>query len=156
MVNYWIYPVWPRVGVKSNKKFPINAQKVSKIVFYQIEILQNRPKSLPNIWANFKVTFVAKNFQKLPNLVTLDVLMYYKLRDYRIRMFVLNNLFGLIFYFYILIYRVLIFMFNQTLVGWGPKKCILANPIVSSRRQETIPDHNPINATIVATCWNKK
>ena len=34
--------------------------------------ISKSPKKLPNIWANFKVTFVAKNFKKSPNLVTLQ------------------------------------------------------------------------------------
>ena len=59
---------WPDVGIKSNPNFPIDAQKF----FHQKLYTPTSFKKLPDIWANFKVTFVTKNFQKSANLVTLD------------------------------------------------------------------------------------
>ena len=47
------------------------AQKIAKAVYIYKVTLSNYPKKSPNIWVTFERIFVAKNFKKLPNLVTL-------------------------------------------------------------------------------------
>ena len=53
--------------------FPKVAQIGATIVFTLHDAFQNRPKSNQCFWDTFASKFVAKNFLKLPNLVTLDV-----------------------------------------------------------------------------------
>ena len=63
------------------------AQIISTAVFTSIGLFQNSPKVNNLFWATFESEFVSKNFQKLPNLVTLigtDFLTY--LRYWQVRL----------------------------------------------------------------------
>ena len=79
--NLSVPPAWPDVGMKSSPIFsqsclkgsPIFSQsclKGSNSSFYlRNKVFIIAPK-LPNIWATFVRSFVTKNFQNWPNLVT--------------------------------------------------------------------------------------
>ena len=63
--------VWPDFGLKT---CPIVLQKLPPkvtAVWLKMWWFSKLSKKSPNIWATFARKFVAKNFQKLPNLVTL-------------------------------------------------------------------------------------
>ena len=63
-------------GLKSGPNFPRVAQKVASAVLpYNVKsdtVFQKAQKS-PSIWATIVIKFIAKNFQKSPNLVTVVV-----------------------------------------------------------------------------------
>ena len=64
--------VWPDVGVKSSPIFSKSCPKCSQCRFYiRVRFFKIATKKLSIIWASFGKSFVAKNFQKSPNLVTL-------------------------------------------------------------------------------------
>ena len=52
--------------------FPTVADIKSSAVFTLIDRFQNSPKGQQSFWATFSSKLVAMNFQKLPNLVTLE------------------------------------------------------------------------------------
>ena len=62
--------VWPDAGIKSNPNFPIVAQKEPNKIFLKRDILKGRWKNWSYL-CYFKKKFVAKNFIKSANLVTL-------------------------------------------------------------------------------------
>ena len=70
-LNITSYPVWPDVGVKRLPNCFHKLPKVSSAVFTLIDLFQNSPKSQQSFWATFVSEFIAKNFLKSPNLVTL-------------------------------------------------------------------------------------
>ena len=68
---YTLISVWPDVGVKRLPNCFHKLPKVSSAVFTLIGLFQNSPKSQQSFWATFVSEFIAKNFLKSPNLVTL-------------------------------------------------------------------------------------
>ena len=62
--------VWPDVGIKTSPKFPKMPKKETTVSTNKV-MLFKKPRKLTNILAPFVRKFVAKNFQKSPNLVTL-------------------------------------------------------------------------------------
>ena len=63
--------VCPDVGVKSSPNISKSYPRSSHISLYRRVRFFKRPKKLLLIWATFARNIVTKNFQKLPNLVTL-------------------------------------------------------------------------------------
>ena len=69
-LQYLIRPVWPDAEIKSNPNVSKSCPKISHSWFNsKINVFQKSPKSHS---PTFRRKCVAKNFQKLPNLVTLN------------------------------------------------------------------------------------
>ena len=64
-------PVWPDIVVQSSRNVSKSCPKSSIGSFYIRVRFFNVAQKLPIFWATFVRHFVAKNFQKSPNLVTL-------------------------------------------------------------------------------------
>ena len=59
------------VEIKNSPSFFQVAQKVASPGWLKMRWFSQLPKNSPNIWATFVTKFIAKKFQKSPNLVTL-------------------------------------------------------------------------------------
>ena len=55
---------WPKLYV-------ISPNSRHRSFYFTSDVFQNKPQKSPKIWDTFVGSFVGKNFQKLPNLVTL-------------------------------------------------------------------------------------
>ena len=64
--------VWPDVVIKSSPSVSKSCPKSSLTSLTFLQCFSKLPKKSPNIWVTLVIQFVTKEFQKSPNLVTLN------------------------------------------------------------------------------------